>query len=99
MTEQHPSQIMYATSANGGLKNRIEALVRSHWWNDPAVDPAAPVPLGDLAWAVAANPTILAAVTAAIVDGNIGAAVDQIAEGDLEFVVLQALARLTGGTP
>lgn len=91
---QTPSQVMYAIAQNNGLKGRIEALVRSHRWNDPTEDPTAAIPLNDLAWAVSTSPTILATVTAAIVDGNIGAAVDQIPEADLDPVILAALTRL-----
>lgn len=94
---QSPSQIMYATSINTGLRNRIEALVRAHYWSDTAANPTASVPLDALAWAVATNRTVLAGMTERIVDGNIGAAVDGISETDLGPIVLAALARLNGG--
>lgn len=93
-TDQTPSQIMYAININSGLRNRIEATVRSKWWNDPTADPTQSIPLAPLAWAAATNPTILAFVTGKIVDGDIGTAVGLIVEGDLEFVVFEALKRL-----
>lgn len=99
MSEQSPSQIMYAIQLNAGLRNRVEALVRSKWWNDPEANPIRSVPVGPIAWATATNPTILASVTDAIVDGDIATAVDAIKESDLEYVVVQALARIEEMVP
>lgn len=96
---EHPSQIMFTCYFNGGLRNRIEALVRDHLWNDTTTDPTAPIPLDSLAWAVATNPTIRNAVTVAIVDGEINAAIDGIDETILERIILAALTRLNEGTP
>ena len=97
MTTQPASQIMYAIAQHTGVRNRIEALVRHHCWSNPSEDPCQNIPTSDLAWAVATNETIRAAVIAAVVDGNIGQACEAIDEEDLEYVVLAALARLGVG--
>ncbi|WP_169799188.1 hypothetical protein [Nocardioides jensenii] len=93
---QSPSQIMYATTVNVGLRGRIEAIVRVHQWNN-AGNPTAAIGLDSLVWAVATNPTIYDAVSAAIVDGNIGAAVAALGEDLLQGVVLDALQLALGG--
>lgn len=95
---QHPSQVMYAISINPGLRNRIEAIVRKMWWLDLDADPTAYVPVDTIAWSVATNPTIFASVEAAIEADDVAAAVDAIAEGDLEYQVTAALERLAGPT-
>lgn len=90
---QHPSNIAYAIHNDLGVHRRIEAVVRKNLWSGTG-DPTVPLPAYDLSWAVASNPTIFNGVTKAIVDGDINAAVAQIPDSDLEYVVLEAQKRL-----
>lgn len=96
-----PSVVMWNIQSHPGLRQRVEAIVRDHWWNDttdPRPDPTKPVPVDHLAWAAATNNTIRQHVTSNIAEGNIVAAVDTINESDLEYVVVNALLR-AGGEP
>lgn len=89
------TELTYAIFEDWGLRHRIEALVRSHWWNDSAAIPNAVIPVDDLAWAAASNVSIRNTVSGAGGVGDlVSDAVKAIPDGDLEYVVLNALPRL-----
>jgi hypothetical protein len=97
------STCQYALQGSTVLRQRIESLVREAWWNasgDYAKSPAGTIPVNDIAWCVAANPTVSAAVKTWMEDeentGRIDEAVEAcVTDSDLEYIVLTvALPRL-----
>jgi hypothetical protein len=82
------------------LCQRIEAIVRDHRWTGED-DPTAPVPVDQLAWAAASNPTIREGVANRLEKDapNVAEACADIPDADLTYVVLTvAMPRLTPGT-
>lgn len=90
------TSLMYAIFEDYGLRRRIEAVVRNHWWVDSSTaNPTATVPVDALAWAVATNPTVQNTVKAAGgVGDTIADATEAIPDGDLVYIVTTALPRL-----
>lgn len=89
------------------LAQRIEAMVRAHWWSDDdqATNPTDRVDVENLAWAVAAYPDVQAIIaTQQQADGGTNAiplGVLQIPDDLLHTILLDpdtgALARLSTG--
>lgn len=92
--------LTYQLSQAAGVRQRVEAVVRQSWWDDPGADPTASVPLDALAWAVGTNVTIRAGVADRLTNGaDMTTAVAGITDNDLTYVVLQALGRLSADAP
>lgn len=88
----HDSDRAAQIQASPELRRRLEAIMRTVWWNDDAADPRAPIPLDDLAWACASNPTIAAAVEAREqLDGGNNAVplgIYDVSDNDLKYIVV-----------
>lgn len=84
------SSLRYEVQRYSPLRQRIEGIVRNSWWNAESVRPERPIPVEDLAWAVASNATILGSITTYMNgdDTKFGEAVDSVSDNDLEYVVL-----------
>lgn len=86
---------------NQALRARIEAVVRDKLWAAAAnIDPTVPLPLDDLAWAVASTNAIRTAVRNAMDDGenaNINQNIDAITDAALVASVTAAMTRLKIG--
>lgn len=101
-----PSKRIASVQNYRALHDRIEAIVRAHWWadDDPSTNPGDPVPTVNLAWAVGVDADVQAAIEAQeAVDGGTNAvaiALDQLDDDTLRRILLNpstgALARLTG---
>lgn len=79
---------------NVGLRARVEAIVQSDRWNNQQDQIGVFIPMDDLMWAVASNPSIQTTVNDALAaaepedQANVDRAVVQIPDSDLEYVVL-----------
>ena len=90
------SMVAWLIQNDPNVRNRILAIVRNAWWNDATVvDPRAPVPLDDIAWAVATTKAVRDSVTAAYTEKpQASAAMDAITDGQLVTAINKALARI-----
>lgn len=94
------SSLRYAVQQSAVLRQRIEGIVRNDWWNESApTRPDRVVPVGDIAWAVASNSTIMGTIDTYMTNTGEGARVDdainEVSDNDLGYVVLSvALPRL-----
>lgn len=96
-----PSTRARRIAEDTGIRNRIEALVKLARWQGEG-DPAAPVPVDQLAWAVAADPDITAATEQALAEADEPDRTDvtralagaTITDDMLTCVITKALARL-----
>lgn len=87
--------------ANPHVRARAEAILREHFWNNEEMEVQQYIPLDDVMWCVAANPTIQQFVRKTMDDApeqhrnSIERAVMQIVDSDLRYVVIsQAWPRL-----
>lgn len=92
------SQLVHAIALNSALRLRIEAIVRGRMVTAgiTATERALldTLPLDHLSWAASANPTIFAAIKAALSGTDVDAAVQTVTDTDLEFVVASELTFL-----
>ncbi len=96
----HDTQIIHAIAHDGYLRDRIDSIVRRRS-TTATVSPVerlmlATVPLEAIAWEVACNPTVFTTVTGALdaEDPQVSAAVAEVDDGDLEYVVCQQITCL-----
>jgi hypothetical protein len=100
------SILMSEIHGNLRLQSRVEAIVEADRWNHAQDQIGKPIPMDDVMWAVASNPSILATVQATLEAadpedrGNVERAVAVIPDSDLEYVVLTvAMPVLTAPPP
>jgi hypothetical protein len=88
------STLTGAIHGNLYLQGRVEALIQADRWNHHPENVGDPIPMDDIMWAIASNPSIHTTVQAALDaappedQANVDRAVAVIPDSDLEYVVL-----------
>lgn len=97
-----PLQVASLTAGSESIRNRIAAHVKTLRWQDPDADLKAPIPLDDLAAAVAADEQVSAwiadwqANADPAVAGQVERACASLPDSEIVRVVGPALKRLEG---
>lgn len=100
------SELIWGIAQQATLRWRVEALVRERLWNVEENSVYASIPMEQLIWAIATNPSVQSTVTAAMEAhaegspeaGSYVLGVADIPDSDLEYILFTvALPRLALG--